>query len=78
MSCGHWCILSNNQDISYPVLFFKDIHFNVTSSAMFNMYIVHSKVGIKKRSNRLNMINFESIIFHNERCSGFDIDIESL
>ena len=30
------------------------------------------RLGIKKRSNRLNMINFESIIFHNDICSGFD------
>ena len=32
------------------------------------------RLGIKKRSNRLNIINFESIIFHNDRCSAFDIE----
>ena len=55
---------------------FQIWHLIVTSRAMFNFassIFLHSKIGNKKRSNRLNIINFESIIFHNDRCSSFDI-----
>ena len=78
MSCGHWCILSNNQDVSYPVLFLRyALESTVTSRAMFNLalnILCILRLGIKKHSNRQNIINFEFIIFHNDRCSGFDIE----